>query len=82
MIKATATTPDGRQLLMIGLSFGNLDRFRAEPGETFIRIDGKAMDLPFDVVIFSGKTEADMHAAMAGAIGPDTKVHIDPRVKS
>jgi hypothetical protein len=82
MIKGVATDADGRQLLMIGLSFGNLDKFRALPGDTFIRIDGKEMDLPFDVLIFSGETEADMHQLVAGSIGPDTKIHIDPKLKS
>jgi hypothetical protein len=71
MIKATATQGD-RQVLMLGLSFRNLDKFRAEPGDTFIRIDGKEMGLPIDVLIFSGKTEGDMQAMMAKGIGPDT----------
>ena len=82
MIKATMAQPDGRTLLTIGLSYGNLDKFRAEPGDTFIKIDGKEMDLPIDVLIFSGKTEADMQAMMAHTIGPDTIVHIDPKLKS
>ena len=82
MIKATATLPDGRTVLMIGLSFKNLDKFHAEPGDTYIRIDGKAMGLPVDVLIFSGQTEAHMQAIMAGLIGPHTKVHIDPKLKS
>ena len=73
MIKATATLRDGRTLLMLGLSFGNLDKFRAEPG--FIRIDGKAMGLPIDVLIFSGETEADCTKSIAGNIGPDTKIN-------
>jgi hypothetical protein len=81
LIKATATLGD-RTLLMIGLSFGNLDKFRAEPGDTFIKIDGKEMELPIDVLIFSGTTEADMHKMMAHSIGPDTKVHIDPKLRS
>jgi hypothetical protein len=82
MIKGTATGADGRNLLMIGLSFGNLDKFRAEPGATFIKIDGKEMGLTFDVLIFSGETEAHLHAMVAGSIGPDTKLHIDPKLKS
>ena len=81
MIKATATIGD-RTLLMVGLSFRNLDKFRAEPGDTFIRIDGKEMGMPIDVLIFSGETEAHMQTMMARTIGPDTKVHIDPRLKS
>jgi hypothetical protein len=70
VIKGTATGADGRKLLMIGLSFCNLDRFRAEPGDTFIKIDGKEMQLPFDVVIFSGETEAHLQTLVAGSIGP------------
>ena len=82
MMTGVATAVDGRQFLMIGLSFGNLDKFRAEPGDTFINIDGKKMGLPFDVVIFSGETEAHLQQLVAGNIGPDTKVHIDPKLKS
>ena len=82
MIKATATTPDGRKLLMIGLSFGNLDKFRAEPGDTFIRIDGKAMELPIDVLIFSGESEAHLQTMLGEAITAATIVHIDPKLKS
>ena len=82
MIKATLKQPNGRTLLAIGLSFGNLDRFRALAGDTFIQIDGAAMELPIDVMIFSGETEAHMQAMLAGRIDADTKVHIDPKLKS
>jgi hypothetical protein len=81
MIKATVRK-NGKTTLMIGLSFGNLDKFRAEPRDTFIRIDGKEMGLPIDVLIFSGETEAHMHEMIAEGVGPDTKVHIDPKLKS
>ena len=81
MIKAMARIGD-RPVLMLGLSFRNLDKFYAEPGDTYIRIDGNEMGLGLDVIIFSGKTEADMQAMMAKGIGPDTKVHIDPKLKS
>jgi hypothetical protein len=117
MIKATGTL-NGRKTLMIGLSFGNLDRFRAEPDDTFIKIDGKEMGLgsgappglverlrawpqefgvmtpelaneiadalegTIDVLIFSGRTEAHMAKLMQPSIGPGTKVHIDPKLKS
>jgi hypothetical protein len=82
MIKASATQPGGRTLLMLGLSFRNLDKFRAEPGDTYIRIDGKEMGLPIDVLIFSGETEAHMQAKIEPMITPDTKVHVDPKLKS
>jgi hypothetical protein len=82
VIKATLEQPNGRTLLAIGLSFGNLNKFRAAPGDTFIQIDGAAMGLPIDVMIFSGQTEADMHAMLAPRIDENTEVHIDPKLKS
>lgn len=81
MIKAIVTEGD-RKLLMLGLSHRNLDKFRDGPLDSFIRIDGKEMGIPFDVLIFSGKTEADMQTMMGAVIGPETTVHIDPRLKS
>jgi hypothetical protein len=82
MIKATLTQADGRTLMVVGLSFGNLDKFRSQPGDTFIKIDGKPMELPIDVLIFSGETEAHLAQMMSKMIGPATKVHIDPKLKS
>jgi hypothetical protein len=81
MIKATAIV-DGRQLLMLGLSFGNLDKLHAEPMDCFIRINGREMNLPIDVMIFSGETEAHMAEMMQKSIGPNTIVHVDPKLKS
>ena len=60
MIKATGKGRTGKDTLFVGLSFGNLDRFRAEPLDTFIMIQGGEVGLPFDVMIFSGETEAQM----------------------
>ena len=82
MIKATGKGPTGNDTLFIGLSFGNLARFRAEPLDTYITIDGASMDLPIDVMIFSGKTEADMADMMASGFGPNTKVFVSPRSKN
>ena len=81
MIKFTARRGD-RHILGIGLSFGNLDKFRADPGDTFIKIDGKEIDLPFDVMIFSGETEAALAEMMMEFIGPKTHVHISSKLKS
>jgi hypothetical protein len=81
MMKATATL-NGRTTLMLGLSFGNLDRFRAEPGDTFIKIDGTTMDLPIDVLLFSGKSEAHLTELIQHSITADTIIHIDPKLKS
>ena len=81
MIKATWTLGD-RTLLLVGLSFGNLDKLLNEPGNTFIKLDGREMGMSVDVLIFSGTTEAEMQAKLEQYIGPDTKVRIDPRMKS
>ena len=76
MIKATGKGPNGRDTLFVGLSFGNLDKFQAEPLDSYILINGKEVGLPFDVMIFSGRTEAEMADMMASGFGPGTKVHI------
>jgi hypothetical protein len=68
MIKAVVTV-DGRKLLLLGLSFGNLDKFKREPGDTFIRIDGQALGLPIDVMIYSGETEQDCAASIVRVVG-------------
>jgi hypothetical protein len=82
MIKVIAKGADGRDLLILGLAFGNLDRFRAEPRSTHIKISGKEMGLPIDVMIFSAESDAALGAFMAEFIGPDTKVHIDKSLKN
>jgi hypothetical protein len=82
MIKATGKGPTGRDTLFVGLSFGNLDKFRAAPLDSHVTINGAEMGLPFDVMIFSGRTEADMAELMAEGFGPDTEVHVSPRSKN
>jgi hypothetical protein len=75
MIKFTAKSYNGRYILGIGLSFGNLKKFLAEPGDTFIRIEGKEVGLPIDTIIFSGETEGDMEKLIQQFIGPNTVVY-------
>ena len=70
MIKATGKGKNGEDILFIGLSYGNLDKFRGAPLDTFIRIDAKELGLSHDVLIFSGCTEAEMANFMATAFGP------------
>jgi hypothetical protein len=82
VIKATGKGLAGRETLFIGLSFGNLDRFREQPLDTFIKIDGQEVGLSHDIVIFSGRTEAEMADLMAGGFGTDTKVVITGRSKN
>lgn len=82
MIKATGKGPNGRDTLFVGLSFGNLDKFRAGPLDSHITIHGAELGLPFDVMIFSGRTEAEMADLLANGFGPDTKVHVSDRSKN
>ena len=81
MIKATGKGPSGKDTLFVGLSFGNLDRFRAAPLDSHITIRGEEIGLPFDVMIFSGATEADMAELLARGMGPDSKVTVSRRSK-
>ncbi len=82
MMKARIKGPDG-DIVLLGLSFANLDRLRADGMKGFINI--KATDIggaPFDIMITAAATEADMATMLAEFIGPDTKVHIDEKLKS
>lgn len=81
MIKATAQGKDGRMLLVLGLSFANLDRLRANPGDDFITIKGEDVGLPVDVMLFAGQTEAHLAQTLQSMIGPQTKVTTSDRLK-
>jgi hypothetical protein len=81
MMKALIKIED-RNTVLIGLSFGNLRKFLAEPRDTFIKLDGKQMQLPVDILIFSGETEAHMLDMMKAHIGPDTIMHIGKNIKN
>jgi hypothetical protein len=82
MIKATGKGPTGRDTLFVGLSFGNLDKFRAAPLDSHILIKGEELGLPFDVMIFSGETEAQMADLLATGFGRNTNVHVSQRAKN
>jgi hypothetical protein len=81
MIKATAKH-NGRDALLVGLSFANLDRFRAEPADTYITIKGDELGLSHDVIIFSGRTEADLLDLLSSGFRETTKVAVSDRLKN
>lgn len=81
MIRAVGTK-GGRQVLFLGLSYGNLDRFRAGPGDSFIAIEGRELGLPIDVVLFSGETEAHCVELLEAGLGSGAKVQMDLRSKN
>jgi hypothetical protein len=75
MIKATVLTREGKlSLLVLGLSFGNLRKFLEKPGDTYIKLNGKDLDMDFDVLLFSGETEEKMAETLKQFISPYTKV--------
>jgi hypothetical protein len=82
MLKAVGKTSDGKPVVLIGLSFANLDRLRAGAGDDHIRIDGPAMGIPFDILICAGRTEADLAALIAPGLEPDAKIYVDPKLRN
>lgn len=82
MMKALIRIDGQPPLVLLGLSFGNLRKFMSEPLDTFIKVEGKDMELPFDILLFSGDNEAHMLDAFKNHIGPNTKLHISDKLKS
>jgi hypothetical protein len=68
-------TIDGREIFMIGLSFGNLDRLRADEP---ILIKGRDVGFSYDILICAEATDQELLRKFSAGIGPDTKVNIDP----
>lgn len=77
----TATAADGRTVVVLALSHRNLDRLRADGLKGFIKVNGKDIGVPVDIMITAGETEASMADALQEFIGPDTKVHVSDRLK-
>jgi hypothetical protein len=73
---------DGKpvRLVVLGLSHKNLDELRKERP---IKFNGSTVGLEDDIeiLIFSGQTEQTIQRDFAQLIGPDTVVHIDPRLR-
>lgn len=63
MLKSVGTV-NGKRTVILGLSFGNLQKFRDEPGDTYIHVDGDEIGVDFDILIMSGRTEADLAAML------------------
>jgi hypothetical protein len=79
---ATGTQENGKpvRLVVLGLSHKNLDKLReGQP----IKFNGAAVRLDDDIefLIFAGETEQAMQKEFAQFIGPDTEVHIDPKLR-
>lgn len=82
MIRFLATNEDGGTVIGLGLSRANVDRLvDGEP----IQVDAASVNAPFrgQIFIFFGETEEAMAEELqrGGAIGPQTEVHVDPRLR-
>lgn len=72
MIKFTATTPNGRMLIGLGLSHTNLARLK---NGMPIRFKGEPVGIPnYDFLIFSGETEESMANELDPAITAQTVI--------
>jgi hypothetical protein len=80
MMKARARF-NGREIVLLGLTHANLDRLRTDGLKGCILVDGAEMGIPFDIHITAAENERAMLDAFQDSIGPDTKLHIDNKVK-
>ena len=81
MVKFSFESNDGTTCLGLGISRENVNRLiEGKP----IRFDLRELKLTVDgaIMIYFGETERDLQQAVAEFIGPETEVHIDPRLKS
>ena len=81
MVKARATLPDGRVLIVMGLSDGNIDRLKQ--GEPIYFDPAQLKITPGTVVgaitVFYGRDEAELARTLKTLIGPKTEVINVPR---
>jgi hypothetical protein len=82
MMKALLQDGD-KTVLLVGLTWGNLDKLREQSLDGFIEINAdETGGKPFDrIMIVAGETEAHILDSMSDMIGPDTKMNIDPKLK-
>lgn len=82
MIKAIAHGKDGTTIVVLGLSFANLDRMRASPGDDYMKVKGADIGLPIDILLFADETEAHLAQKIQSLIGPQTKVTTSDKLKN
>jgi hypothetical protein len=70
------------RIVVLGLSHGNLEELKKGRPIKFSGKDvGFKSKIELEFLIFSGETERAMMREFSQFIGPETKVHIDPRLK-
>jgi hypothetical protein len=87
MIIAKGTGEGGREVLFLGLSKKNIERMQAgDPVLVAERTNAPKGTLPpgLEILIFTGETELEMleQCKKRGLVTRETKLDIDPRLKS
>lgn len=77
MIKAVATQPDGRKLVLLGLSADNY-ALLAPDRQAPLMVRGAQIDLDFDLMVFTGTDERTMAAQMKEHLGVQDVREADP----
>jgi hypothetical protein len=73
----------GHQMIMLGLSEENVRRLQGgKPIDIKRESHGDGVPEGWEIVIFVGETEQSMKKELEslGAIGPETKITVDPRL--
>jgi hypothetical protein len=84
MIQAKATMADGRVLILLGLSQGNIDRLQQDKPlfvDTQVLLSVQPGEVLGGISIIYGKTEGDIARMLqeGGMLGPETVIHAIPK---
>jgi len=83
MMKGSFQGDDGSKMIVLALSFANMDRLREQALDGFIEIDCGIFGLPgVSIILTAGKDEHAMFEAVQRWITPETKLHISDKLKS
>jgi hypothetical protein len=74
VVIATASQPDGRSVIVLGLTRGNVDRLTAGQPVHIGADSHPGFPAGLVVTIFFGETERDLTDALRSLIGPETKI--------
>jgi hypothetical protein len=81
MITATATAADGRQVIVLGITRGNVERLMAGQPIHVGADTHPGFPVNLAITIFFGETERTLTDQLKGLIGETTKVIAVPRDK-
>lgn len=81
MITALANTPDGKRVIVLGVSRGNIDRLLAGQPIDITAESHPGFPPDLNIAIFFGETERDLTQSLQELITEETKVTVVPREK-